>query len=137
MSARRAAPAAALAATAAFLCLQATGLGESGGGATVAQDVPSKARVLINDNYFDPRSVEVLEEGHVTWKWRGENRHNVTFTKVPKGVSRKGARTRTEGKWKRTFHRPGVYRYMCRIWAGMRGSVTVRPEPEPNPKPKP
>ena len=93
--------------------------------------MPAKARVLVKDNYFEPRSTEVLEGGQVIWKWRGENRHSIRFTKVPDGASRKGAALRAEGNWKRTFHRPGVYRYVCKVWSGMRGSVTVRAEPEP------
>jgi plastocyanin len=134
MWARRALTAAAVAATTMLLAGDAPGLGQSGdGGATAAQDLPRKSRVLVKDNYFEPRSAEIVEGGHVVWKWRGENRHNVRFTKVPKGAARKGAKTRSEGQWKRAFFKPGVYRYVCRLWSGMRGSVTVRPEPEPPP----
>jgi plastocyanin len=106
-------------------------LGLPADGVTTSQDVPVKARVLVRDNYFEPRSTEVLEGGLVQWKWRGENRHSIRFTKVPKGAARKGASTRAKGRWKRTFRRPGVYRYVCKVWSGMRGSVTVRPEEPP------
>jgi plastocyanin len=98
---------------------------------TATQKPPEKTRVLVRDNYFEPRSVEVFERGHVGWKWRGENRHSIRFTKVPAGASRKGAKSRTGGYWKRTFGRPGVYRYVCRLWSGMRGTVTVRHDDEP------
>jgi plastocyanin len=108
-------------------CTLGTGLGRAGGDVTVAQDVPKKERVLVKDNYFEPRSTEILQGGSVTWQWRGESRHSIRFTKVPKGAGRKGAATRAEGKWKRTFRRPGVYRYVCKVWSGMRGSVSVRP----------
>jgi plastocyanin len=132
MTARTAVPAAALAATTVFFCLQAAGVARPGADAESAQsEVPAKARVFVKDNYFEPRSTEVLEGGQVTWKWRGENRHNIRFTKVPEGAARKGASLRTAGKWKRTFRRAGVYRYVCKVWSGMRGSVTVRAEQEP------
>jgi plastocyanin len=135
MSARRALPAAAFAATVTFMCLQAPGLGQTRGEATASQaSPPAKARVLVKDNYFEPRSTEVLSGGKVVWKWRAKNRHNVRFTKVPKGASRRGAKSRSEGRWKRVLHRPGVYRYVCRNWAGMRGTVSVRPEPNPKPE---
>ena len=135
MSPRSAVPAVVFAATMTFLCLQAPGLGQSRGEATAAQEAPpAKARVLLKDNYFEPRSTEVRTEGKVLWKWSGENRHSIRFTKVPKGASRKGARSRSEGRWKRAFSRPGVYRYVCRHWAGMRGTLNVRPEPEPSPE---
>jgi plastocyanin len=128
MSYRKAAPAAALAAIMIFSAQQATSFGDSAG-ITAAKPVVAKTRVSVHDNYFEPRSTEVVEPALVTWKWRGENRHNIRFTKVPEGASRKGASVRTEGRWKRRFHRPGVYRYVCKVWSGMRGSVTVRAEP--------
>jgi plastocyanin len=129
----RALRAALVAAIATFALLQASGLGQSTTGRAVGvnQVVPTKARVIVKDNYFEPRSVEVLEGGVVTWKWHGQNRHNIRFTKVPEGASRRGARTRDEGRWKRTFKREGVYRYVCRLWSGMRGSVSVKALPEP------
>ena len=124
----RGVPAAIIAALVAFTV--GTGPGRAGDDVTAAQDVPpAKASVLVKDNYFEPRSTEIVEDGQVTWKWRGENRHSIRFTKVPDGAGRKGAAIRGEGKWKKTFHRPGVYRYVCRVWSGMRGSVTVRKAP--------
>jgi plastocyanin len=126
----RAVPAASLAALLALTVGTATGLGRAGD-VTATQEVPAKERVLVKDNYFEPRSTEILDEGQVTWRWRGENRHSIRFTKVPEGASRKGATIRAKGRWKRKFHRPGVYRYVCKVWSGMRGSVTVREEPPP------
>jgi len=132
MSYKRVVPAAALAAIMVFSGLQATTLADPAETAA-ARDVPSKARVLVRDNYFEPRSTEVLEDGLVTWKWRARNKHNIRFTKVPVGTSRRGASIRAKGRWKRRFHRPGVYRYVCKVWSGMRGSVTVRAKPEEPP----
>jgi plastocyanin len=83
--------------------------------------------VLVQDNFFDPRSIQVEAGGKIVWRWKGESRHNVRFTKVPKGASRRGSKTMTEGYWKRRFRVPGVYRYVCTLFAGMRGTVTVVP----------
>jgi plastocyanin len=127
---KRAVPAASIAVLLALTVGAATGFGGVGD-VTATQEVPDRARVLVKDNFFEPRSTEILDEGHVVWRWRGENRHNIRFTKVPEGAARKGAAIRTRGKWKRKFHRPGVYRYVCKVWSGMRGSVTVREEPPP------
>ena len=78
MTARKAVSAAALAATTVFFCLQATGVALPGGGAEAAQaPVPAKAKVLVEDNYFEPRSTEVLEGGVVVWKWRGAMEGNI------------------------------------------------------------
>ena len=128
--------AAVVAGVSAFASGHAAGLGDAGRDAAISQDVPAKAKVLVKDNFFEPRSTEVVEGGRVTWSWRDMNRHNVSFTKVPKGASRKGSKTLSEGRWKRTFRKPGVYRYVCRLWAGMRGTVAVRPEPKPKPEPQ-
>jgi len=119
--------------TAAALVAAALGaLGIASGAPIAGGDVkasqtpsPKKVKVLVKDNYFEPRSIVVAEGTRVGWKWRGENRHNIRFTKVPRGTSRKGAKTRTSGYWKRTFRKRGTYRYVCKHWAGMRGTVTV------------
>jgi plastocyanin len=97
-------------------------------GATPPPKPPeSRVRVKVEDNFFDRRSIEVAQDGKVVWIWKGLNKHNVRFTKVPKGGSRKGSRTRTDGRWHRRFEVPGVYRYVCTLFAGMRGTVTVKP----------
>jgi plastocyanin len=126
MSMRRVLPAAGVAAVLAFAAVSGTGFGQ--GGVTATQSPPKKERVLVEDNYFDPRSTEIVAGGEVIWRWRGENKHSIRFTKVPARAGRKGAKLRAEGKWRRKFHRPGVYRYVCTVWSGMRGSVTVRKE---------
>jgi plastocyanin len=98
-----------------------------------SDDVASNAareRVAIRDNFFDPRSVSIEEDDKVTWSWRGDNSHNVTFTKVPKTASKNGADTRREGRWSRRFRKRGLYKYVCTIHSGQRGSIeVVRPEP--------
>jgi plastocyanin len=82
-------------------------------------------RITVRDNFFTERSVTVERGDKVKWVWKGENRHNVTFRKVPKGTSDKGSRTKRRGKWIRTFWRPGRYSYVCTLFAGMRGEITV------------
>jgi plastocyanin len=89
-------------------------------------------KVRVMDNFFDARSVTVPEDSKVTFVWKGENRHNVRFTKVPKGASRKGSKTKRDGRWARKFAKAGVYRYVCTLFSGMRGTITVKP-PEANP----
>jgi plastocyanin len=82
-------------------------------------------RVAVEDNFFSARSVTVERGETVKWVWKGENRHNLAFRKVPKGTSERGSRTKRSGKWTRTFWRPGRYSYVCTLFAGMRGEVTV------------
>ena len=87
----------------------------------------ANARVAVKDNFFSPRSLTVHQGDTVKWVWRGQNRHNVTFTRVPEGAARRGSRTRRQGRWFRSFHKPGQYRYVCTLFAGMRGAITVEP----------
>jgi plastocyanin len=91
-----------------------------GGVATRADE-----RIAVRDNFFTERSVTVERGDKVKWVWKGENRHNVSFRKVPKGTSERGSRTKRSGKWTRTFWRPGRYSYVCTLYAGMRGEITV------------
>jgi plastocyanin len=93
--------------------------------ATAAGEKHTTVRVM--DNFFDPRSAGVGKGGKVTFTWKGTNRHNVHFTKVPPGASRKSSRTKREGQWTRRFSKPGLYRYTCTLFAGMRGTITVKP----------
>jgi plastocyanin len=117
--------------TLAFLSMATPGLGEPGG-STAENAGPKPVRISVQDNFFDPRSTGVLQNAKVVWIWRGTNRHNIVFTKVPPGASRKGAKTRTGGRWKRAFNVPGIYKYVCRFYAGMRGTITVKSPPPPS-----
>src|SRR2546427_10034832 len=102
--------------TSGLLLLAAPGLGVPANQpvSAVASPNPKYVRINVEDNFFDPRSTGVLQNGRATWFWKGTNRHNIVFTKVPQGASRKGARVRTDGRWKRTFNVPGLYRYVRR-----------------------
>jgi plastocyanin len=124
MNARKIALAAASTAFAAALVVAVPVI--AGTGAAPPSKEP-KAKVRVQDNFFDPRSVGVTQDGQVRFVWKGSNRHNVRFTKVPVGASRKGSRTKTHGSWTRSFSKPGLYRYVCTLFSGMRGTITVKP----------
>ena len=99
----------------------------SDGAATATKDKHTKVRVM--DNFFDPRSIGAVQDEKVQFTWKGSNRHNVRFTKVPAGASRKGSKIKREGRWSRSFGKPGLYRYVCTLFSGMRGTITVKPPP--------
>jgi plastocyanin len=99
------------------------------GGARTSAATEKRTKVRVMDNFFDPRSKGIVEEEKVTFVWKGINRHNVRFTKVPKGASRKGSKTKREGRYTRRFSQPGVYRFVCTLFSGMRGTITVKPPP--------
>ena len=108
------------------LALTVPGLARTGDpGARAAGEKHTKVRV--QDNFFDPRSTGVGQGGKVTFVWRGTNRHNVHFTKVPSGASKKSSKSKRSGHFTRKFSKPGLYRYICTLYAGMRGTITVKP----------
>jgi|SoiMetStandDraft_5_1073268.scaffolds.fasta_scaffold130453_2 plastocyanin len=89
-------------------------------------------KVIVNDNFFEPRYLEIHKGDRVVWVWKGDNSHNITFTKVPKLASKKGAEARRTGRWSRKFQRRGLYKYVCTIHSGQRGSIEVLRAEPPN-----
>lgn len=77
--------------------------------------------VGVEDNFFTPQRFDVAPGGTVSWAWRGNNPHNVTFDDGPASA------TQTEGQYQRQFEAPGSYPYHCTIHGlSMSGSVEVR-----------
>ena len=112
-----------------FVLISVPVIARTGGGAPATAAGEKHTKVRVMDNFFDPRSAAIAQDGKVTFVWKGTNRHNVRFTKVPKGASRKGSKTKREGRWSRKFSKPGLYRYVCTLFSGMRGTITVKPPP--------
>ena len=124
--------AAASAAALGFVLISAPVIARTGGGSDPTAGGQKHAKVRVMDNFFDPRSVGVAQDEKVTFVWKGTNRHNVRFTKVPEGASRKGSKPKRDGRWSRRFSKPGLYRYVCSFFSGMRGTITVKaPAPAP------
>ena len=55
-------------------------------------------KIWVQDNFFDRRSIQIAPNEKVVWVWKGMNRHNVRFTKVPKGAQRGGSKTQDGGR---------------------------------------
>jgi plastocyanin len=114
MSVRRSILLAALVAAAA--CSDDNGDGGSG--------PPPEGDILVENNDFDPSSLEVAQGASVVWAWSsGGVTHNVTFDDGEQSGNR------SDGTYTRTFAAAGAYPYHCTIHgsatSGMRGSVTV------------
>src|SRR4051812_40441511 len=56
--------------------------GGGGGGGPVATNA-----VTVNDNFFEPASAQVSVNTTVTWTWKGQIEHNVTFNNTALGTS--------------------------------------------------
>lgn len=76
------------------------------------------SEVAVRDNAFAPAAIEVPAGTTVTWRWEGEELHNV----VGEGFE---SPTQAEGEFAQRFADPGAYPYQCTLHFFMRGEVVV------------
>jgi plastocyanin len=74
--------------------------------------------VAVRDNVFEPPVIEVPVDTTVTWRWEGDNPHNV----VGDGFE---SEIQTAGTFTHAFAAPGRYDYRCTLHGGMRGEIVV------------
>lgn len=85
---------------------------------------PPEGDVRVENNVFDPSSLQVAPGASVVWAWSsGGTAHNVTFD------DGEASGNRSDGTYERTFATAGTYPYHCTLHgsatSGMRGVVTV------------
>jgi plastocyanin len=103
--------------TIAALCAAAVG-----GQAAVSQ--AGGRTVTLRNIAFSPKSLSISRNSTVTFRWNdGDTAHNVV-SKGPKRFT--SIATRETGSQRRTFTKPGTYRYVCTLHPGMAGRITVR-----------
>jgi plastocyanin len=68
--------------------------------------------VTVGDNFFRPARLSVRTGTRVRWRWRGQDRHNVTAVSGPQRFS---SRTQQTGSFTRTLRRRGRYRIVCTL----------------------
>src|SRR5689334_18145848 len=70
--------------------------------------------VTVKDNYFSPKSSTVKVGDTVTWTFKGQSAHNVTFDDFNSNLMKSGTYTHT-------FTKAGSFEYHCTIHTGMSG----------------
>ncbi len=95
------------------------------GASAAAAQAPAKAKptiVTVNDFFFGPDAVTIKKGQTVKWVWSATNTypHDVHLKQGPKGLKERSTySTRTtavtNARFKKTFERPGTYRYICTI----------------------
>lgn len=95
------------------------------GASAAAAQAPAKTKptiVTVNDFYFGPDAVTIKKGQTVKWVWSETNTypHDVHLKQGPKGLKERSSySTRTtavtDARFKKTFERPGTYRYICTI----------------------
>ncbi|HVM54880.1 MAG TPA: plastocyanin/azurin family copper-binding protein [Acidimicrobiales bacterium] len=76
--------------------------------------------VLVDDNVFRPKTITVSAGDTVTWRWVGNNAHNVVADDFSSDLQK-------EGEFEHTFEDAGRYNYHCTVHPGMNGTVEVTP----------
>lgn len=77
--------------------------------------------VLLQEFRFHPATLNIKRGEKVTWVWRDQVEHNVTFHGFH-------SRTQEHGSYTVRFVRRGTFNYHCTIHVaeGMRGKIVVR-----------
>ena len=91
-------------------------------GAVAAAAAPALAankNVLAKDDFFQAKTVTIKKGDSVTWKFVGDNPHNV----VGKGFK---SAIKDSGTFKKVFKTRGSFNYRCTIHSGMTGKVIVK-----------
>jgi plastocyanin len=83
--------------------------------------VAGATEVAVVDDRFEPAVIEVPTGTEITWRWQGQNEHNV----VGEGFE---SPVQTEGTFVTTFRDPGTFDYRCTLHPFMRGQVMVTAE---------
>ncbi len=92
--------------------------GSADGADTTAGDGPSTVTVEVDDNFFDPETVDVSVGDTVNWEWVGVEPHNVVGDDFSSEIQQ-------EGTYEYTFDETGTYQYTCTVHPGMDGVVEV------------
>ena len=71
--------------------------------------------VLVKDDFFKPERVVIKKGGQVTWRWRGNNPHNVAIKKPGTNRVVKRSATKKSGSYTTRFRSTGRWRVLCEI----------------------
>lgn len=103
------------------LLISTAGCGDTGdddGGNASGDEGGGSATVEVDDNLFEPDSVEVTVGDTVTWDWVGSEPHNVSADGFKSDIQQ-------EGTFEHTFDAAGSYPYVCTVHPGMNGTIDV------------
>ena len=94
-----------------------------GPAAALVAAAPAASRPIdVGDNYFSPKSKTVQQHSTVTWRFVGEDVHNVT---VKSGPVKFSSPSKASGKYRRHMMRKGTYKIVCSIHEG-RQKMTLK-----------
>jgi len=74
--------------------------------------------VVVKDNLFTPKSATVKVGDTVTWTFKGNSAHNVTFDDFHSNLMK-------DGTYQQAFDTAGSFSYRCTVHPGMKGTIVV------------
>jgi plastocyanin len=89
-----------------------------GGGGSSSSSSSAPGAVTVKDNLFQPSKATVKVGGTVTWTFKGNSAHNVTFDAFHSNLMK-------DGTYQHTFTTAGSFSYHCTVHQGMNGTVVV------------
>ena len=96
-------------------------------GVPAVQATQRTADVLVKDDFFQPKRTYIRKGGTVTWRWRGDNPHNVALKRPNSSRVYRRSRIKIDGRYSFQFGRIGTWRIVCEVHPDdMRGRVIVR-----------
>lgn len=82
--------------------------------------VSANTEILVDDSFFAPAELVVIEGSTVTWSWHGRAVHDVAGPGFASSVH-------ANGEFQYVFDEIGTYAYRCTLHPGMDGTVFVVP----------
>jgi plastocyanin len=96
------------------------------GAVFAAQALAATRSVKIGDDYFVRKgstpTVTVKRGTKVTWRWTGNDLHNIAVTKGP---TRFRSSIKDSGTYSKTLRRAGTYTIVCTVHSGMKMKLRV------------
>jgi plastocyanin len=94
-------------------------LAACGGGDDDDDAAPSEPGVVVvEDNTFEPKTIEVGVGDTVTWRFEGNSAHNVAGEGFESDLMK-------DGEFEHAFDEAGEFDYVCTVHPGMAGTVEV------------
>lgn len=91
------------------------------GSSNLGDPISGVTEVAVRDNEFAPAAIDIPVGATVTWRWAGDNRHNVAGDGFESPVQ-------VDGGFVHTFVAAGTYDYRCTLHPRMDGRVVVTAE---------
>ncbi len=92
--------------------------------------------VTLNDNasgenYFKPSKKTIRSKTLVTWVWKGTSLHDVSLYSAPDAIDPSdygdySSVLQSEGKFRKTLKRSGIYKFQCTVHPDMKLQLKVK-----------